>query len=133
MQKNKKFFLFTSIMISGLLIAGISARISTGESSTYEIQPEIRLPEYRTDTARLIDSYERTVNRVLDLREKDSRLVNYKMEKIETKIDKLTDKLDKLSERMGRIEKELGIEQHPTADNNQPSEPEKQENQSPED
>jgi outer membrane murein-binding lipoprotein Lpp len=137
MQKNKKFLLFASIMISGLLIAGISARVSTGESSTYEIQPEITLPQYRSDTARLIDSYERTVNRVLDARERDSRMVNYKMEKIGTKIDKLTEKVDKLSERMERIEKKLGIEQpttaNPPADNNQTSGSEKQQNHSQED
>lgn len=131
MRKNRKFFLFTSIMVSALLIAGLSARNSSGESN-YEIQPEIRLPEYKTDTARLIDSYERTVNRVLDLREQDSRLLNYKLEKIETKIDTLVNKLEKLSERMQRIEKELGIEQKatdkPPADNKQKDKPEKPEN-----
>jgi hypothetical protein len=109
MQKNKKFFLFTSIMVLALLIAGLSARISNGEAS-YEVEHEIKLPEYKSDTARMIDSYERTVNRLMDMKNNNSALVNIKLQNIENKLDKLIRISEENSNRLQKIEEKLGIE-----------------------
>ena len=81
-----------------------------GTEKTYEIRPEIRLPEQRTDAARAIDAYERLMERYMTLSERSFGGIGEDLKEVSRKLDSIDGKLAGLSERMGRIEKALGIE-----------------------
>jgi hypothetical protein len=81
-----------------------------GYEKTYEIRPEIRLPEHRSDAARAIDAYERLMERYMSLSENNFNGINVNFSTVTTKLDLIDSKLGSLSERIGRIEKALGIE-----------------------
>jgi hypothetical protein len=106
------------VIVAGAVICLMAARLAmsvTGkpfdgaqgrDRTKYEIDPWITTPEYKTDTARAIDAYERLMERYMDLSESyliDSQSVAQKLESIDAK---LTD----LSARLERIEKALGID-----------------------
>ena len=79
-------------------------------SRTYELRPEIRLPEHRTDAGRAIDAYERLMERYMTLTEKNLSGINVDMKGVGKKLDSIDGRLAGLSTRMARIEKALGIE-----------------------
>ena len=81
-----------------------------GYERIYEIRPEIRLPEHRTDAARAIDAYERLMERYMSLSERNFNSINGNFSTITTRLDSIDGKLGSLSERIARIEKALGIE-----------------------
>ncbi len=81
-----------------------------GDERTYDIRPEIRLPENRTDAARAIDAYERLMERYMTLSERSFIGVEGDLKEVCKKLDSIDGKLAGLSERIGRIEKALGIE-----------------------
>jgi hypothetical protein len=106
----------TSILVVGALlivsfILILFSGLIQGEEKSYEIQPEITLPEYRTDTARAIDAYERVMDRFINLTEKNLTNINTDVKSIAKKLVLIDCKLTGLSTRMARIEKALGIEQ----------------------
>ena len=84
--------------------------VIVGYERTYEIRPEIRLPEHRSDAARAIDAYERLMERYMSLSEWNLNGINANLRTVMTKLDLIDGKLGGLSERIARIEKALGIE-----------------------
>ena len=76
----------------------------------YEIEPEIRLPEHRTDAARAIDAYERMMSRYMALSERQLVGVSGDVRDVLRKLDSMDAKLNDLSVRIGRIEQALGIQ-----------------------
>jgi len=103
---------------AGLVCCGVLVWFSTsiqGSEKTYEIQPRITLPEYRTDAARAIDAYERLMERYMDLMEKNLLRIDTGVRDFTSKLDSIDSKLTELSRRMARIEKRLGIEQRKPA------------------
>ena len=107
-KENKKLLVVGAVLIVCLIVIGFSSSIQGGEKS-YEIKPEIKLPEYRTDTARAIDVYERVMDRLMNLTEKNLISINTDVKTISKKLVLIDCKLTELSTRMGRIEKALGI------------------------
>ncbi|MBN2272372.1 MAG: hypothetical protein JXN61_17300 [Sedimentisphaerales bacterium] len=81
-----------------------------GTEKTYEIRPEIRLPENRTDAARAIDAYERLMERYMTLSERSFGGIEVDLKDVCKKLDSIDGKLAGLSARIERIEKALGIE-----------------------
>ncbi|HLB74919.1 MAG TPA: hypothetical protein VJJ98_12930 [Sedimentisphaerales bacterium] len=81
-----------------------------GTEKTYEIRPEIRLPEQRTDAARAIDAYERLMERYMTLSERNFSGIEGDLKEICRKLDSIDGKLAGLSARIAGIEKALGIE-----------------------
>jgi hypothetical protein len=75
--------------------------------NNYQVEPEITTPEYQTDTGRVINAYERLMDKYMDLAEEhiaaDCQSSSQKLESIDAK---LTD----LSARLSSIEKALGID-----------------------
>lgn len=110
MDKNKKMLAIGVVLIVSLIVIGFSSSIQGGETS-YKIKPEITLPEYRTDTARAIDAYERVMDRFMSLTERNLTSINIDVKKIAKKLVLIDYRLTELSARMARIEKALGIEQ----------------------
>jgi len=109
-KQNKNLLVVGAVLIVCLIVIGFSSSIQGGEKS-YEIKPEITLPEYRTDTARAIDAYERVMDRFINLTEKNLTSINTDVKGIAKKLVLIDCKLADLSIRMARIEKALGIEQ----------------------
>lgn len=98
------------ILIACLIVVWLAGSIQ-GSRKNYEVRPEITLPEYRTDTARAIDAYERMMDRFIDLTGRNLTGINTDVKDIAKKLVLMDCKLTELSTRMARIEKALGIEQ----------------------
>lgn len=107
---NKNLLAVCAVLIACLIVAWSASSIQGGEKS-YEVKPEIALPEYRTDAARAIDAYERMMDRFIDLTERNLTGINTDVKDIAKKLVSIDCKLIELSVRMARIEKSLGIEQ----------------------
>jgi len=100
-----------------VVIAGIIACLAVvfycpsiqGSQRTYEVQPQVSIPEYRTDAARAIDAYERLMERYMDLTERNLFGIGTDVRIITKRLDSIDSELKKLSARMAEIEKALGI------------------------
>jgi len=90
------------------VLVWLSTSIQGGEK-TYEVRPQITLPEYRTDTARAIDAYERLMDRYMGLTERNLTGIGTGLKGVVKKLDSIDAKLAELSTRMARIEKALAI------------------------
>lgn len=110
MRTNKYLLVVAAGLTAWLIVVWLSTSIQ-GVGKTYELRPEITLPEYKTDTARVIDAYERMMARFMSLAERNLAGINTDVRDIARKLDSIDRKLTVLSTRMTRIEKALGIEQ----------------------
>lgn len=79
-----------------------------GDPKTYEVHPEITMPEYRTDATRAIDAYERLMDRYMGLTEGNLIRIETDLVTVVRKLDSIDRKLTGLSSRISRIEKALG-------------------------
>ena len=79
-----------------------------GDPKTYEVHPEIAIPEYRTDAAHAIDAYERLMDRYMGLTEGNLIRIEADLVTVVRKLDSIDRKLTGLSSRISRIEKALG-------------------------
>ncbi len=109
MRTNRSLLAVAAGLIACLIVVWFSTSIQ-GDERTYEVRPEITLPEYRTDTARAIDAYERLMDRYMTLTERNLTSINTDIKGVVKKLDSIDGKLTELSARMARIEKALGIE-----------------------
>ena len=109
-RRNNKVLTAIAVLIVCLIAVCFSTSIQ-GREKSYEIKPKITLPEYRTDTARAIDAYERMMGRFMHLTEKNLTDIDTEVRGIAMKLDSIDCKLTELSVRTARIEKALGIEQ----------------------
>jgi len=109
MDINKRLLITSAILIACILAVWCSTSISG--SKTYEIRPQITLPEYKTDTRRSIEAYERMMNRLMDLNEKSFHDVRSETREIGKKLDLIDLKLTNLSKRIARIESILAPKQ----------------------
>ena len=82
-----------------------------GSSRTYDVKPQINIPEYSSDSNRVIDAYERLMERYMDLVEKSITDISKDYENTNNKLDSIDEKLTNLSTRIQKIENALGIEQ----------------------
>jgi hypothetical protein len=101
-----------------------------GDPKTYEVRPEITIPEYRTDAARAIDAYERLMDRYMGLTEGNLIRIETDLMTVVRKLDSIERKLTGLSSRISRIEKALGIGESKSsaAKKDKPKSPDKKEN-----
>jgi ATPase subunit of ABC transporter with duplicated ATPase domains len=110
MKQNRNLLLISISIAAGIVVIWMVTSIQGGQR-TYEVQPQITMPEYRTDAVRTLGAYERLMNRYMDM--VDRNLSNIDRDIINTveKIDSIEARLTELCERTARIEKALGIEQ----------------------
>jgi len=109
MRTNKNLLAVSVAIICCVIVVWFSTSIQ-GSQKTYELQPELTIPEYQTDTARIIDAYERLMERYMDLTEKNLAQIGIDLKGVVKKMDTIDRRLTELSGRMARIEKALGIE-----------------------
>ena len=96
---------------TGLIVCAIAILFSQsiqGNPKTYEVHPEITMPEYRADTVRAIDAYERLMDRYMGLTERNLVRAETKLDTVVRKLDSIDKQLKGLSLRISRIEKALG-------------------------
>jgi hypothetical protein len=110
MKTNKNLLAAVAILVSCAAFVWFSTS-TQGREKTYEIRPEIGVPEYRTDAARAIDAYERLMERYMDLTEGNLIRVSMDVRDVVRKLDAIDGKLTRISARMARIEKALGLSQ----------------------
>lgn len=109
-EGNKNLLVVGAVLIVSVIVIGFAGSIQGGERS-YKIRPEITLPEYRTDTARAIDAYERMMDRFISLTERNLTGINTDVKSIAQELALIDYRLTELSAGMARIEKALGIVQ----------------------
>ena len=107
-NRNKLAVLLVITVCS--VLVWLSASIE-GSQKTYEIHPNITMPEYKTDLIRITDAYERLMERYLDLTEKNQSMVRADLKYVVTTLDSIDGRMADLSARIARIETALGIEQ----------------------
>jgi len=104
MKRDKDFLrlVITSVVCSVVFLFCTSIQ---GVEKTYEVRPEITLPQYKTDTARAIDAQQQVTNRLLDQNERKANEIQLQLQIIIGKLNSIESKLDNLSDRVEKIEK----------------------------
>ena len=110
MKMRRNLIIASAIIVCCIVVVWFSASIQ-GSQKSYEVQPHITIPEYKTDAARAIDAYERLMDRYMDLTEKNIFRIDTDIQEVAKKLDSIDNKLTKLSTRISGIEKALGIKQ----------------------
>jgi len=110
MRANKKLLAVTAATICCLIAVWSSTSIH-GSPNTYELQPQIAIPEHKTDIIRVVDAYERLMERYMDLTDRNSALMSADIKSIAVSLDSINTSLAELSARTARIERALGIQQ----------------------
>ncbi|MEA3226047.1 MAG: hypothetical protein U9Q07_08860, partial [Planctomycetota bacterium] len=113
MRTNKKLLAVTAAITCCVIAVWFSTSIH-GSQNTYELRPQIAIPEHKTDITRVIDAYERLMERYMDLTDRNSALISTDIESIAASLDSIDGRLAELSARTARIEKTLGIKQPAT-------------------
>lgn len=111
MKKNSSLAAVVTVVVCcvvGVWFCGSSA----GVEKHYEVQPQLSVPEYRTDAARAIDAYERLMERYMGLVESNLSRIGSDIQRVLEKLDSIDSKLTELSGRMTRIEKALRLKHH---------------------
>ena len=110
MRANKKLLAVTAAIVCCVITVWSSTSIH-GSPNTYELQPQIAIPEHKTDIIRVVDAYERLMERYMDLTDRNSALMSADIKSIAVSLDSINSSLAELSARTARIERALGIQQ----------------------
>jgi len=119
MKTNRNTLAILVVIIACSVLVWLSASIQ-GSQKTYEIQPHLTIPEYKTDLARVMDSYERLMDRYMDLTQQNQSMVGTDLKYVVTTLDSIDGRLAEFSARIARIETALGIEQPKSSSNPKP-------------
>ncbi|MGB2865154.1 MAG: hypothetical protein WBC05_17630 [Sedimentisphaerales bacterium] len=110
MKTNRNTLAVLIAIIACSVLVWLSASIQGGQK-TYEIHPNLTMPEYKTDLIRVMDAYERLMERYMDLTEENQAMVGTDLRHVVTTLDSIDGRLSEFSARIARIETALGIEQ----------------------
>lgn len=108
MITNKNLLAAAAVILCCITVIWFST-ITKGSPTTYEVQPRISLPEYKTDTVHAIDAYEQLMERYMNLTERNSRRIGSDLKEVIKRLDSINYKLTQLSLRIAKIEKKFGI------------------------
>lgn len=122
MKKNKNFLVIAGIIACCVIALWFSPSIR-GSDNKYELRPQITIPEHKSDIVRVIDAYERLMERYLDLTERNSAMVGDDIRAIAIRLDSIDERLAELSTRTARIERALGIKQPSAQERNEAAAP----------
>jgi len=123
-MKAKKYLLFVvAIIAGGLTFIWFSTPIQAGDK-TYEVRPQISIPEYKTDAARAIDAYERLMDRYMQMTERVFVGIDTDVRDVVKSLNSVDSKLTEVLTRLTRIENALGIARPTAAENNKITTPE---------
>lgn len=120
MKTNRNKLAVLIAIIACSVLVWLSASIEGGQR-TYEIHPNVTMPEYKTDLTRITDAYERLMERYLDLTEQNQSLVTEDLKYAVTTLDSINSRMAELTARIARIETALGIDQSKSLLNPKPA------------
>ena len=109
-MKSSKSLWIVAAVITCVGIAVLFSGSLQGGQNTYELQPNLSIPEYKTDTARAIEAYERLMDRYMDLTGSHLSTVGMDLRNVVTKLDSIDGRLKEMETRMARIERALGVD-----------------------
>ena len=109
MKKCKNLWIIVAVITCVFIAVLLSGSIQGGQN-TYELQPNLSIPEYKTDTARVIDAYERLMDRYMDLTGSHLSTVGMDLRNVVTRLDTINGRLSELDSRLARIEQALGVD-----------------------
>lgn len=110
MKAKKNLLRIGLLVLCVVILAGGAMTLFGAEEKTYEIHPEIALGPYQSDTMRIMNAYERLMERYMNLVEVNLQDMSQGNQVTVKKLESIEKKLDALGMRMGRIEKALRIE-----------------------
>ena len=113
MKTNKSLLAVAAAVVCCVIAVWCSTSIH-GSQNTYELRHQVAVPEHKTDIVRVIDAYERLMERYLDLTERNSATIGADIQSIAVRLDSIDERLAELSTRAARIEGALGIKQPAT-------------------
>ena len=119
MKTNRNTLAILVVIIACSVLVWLSTSIQ-GSQKTYEIQPHLTIPEYKTDLARVMDDHERLMERYMNLTEQNQSMVGTDLKYVVTTLDSIDGRLTELSARIARIETALGIAQPKSSPNPKP-------------
>ncbi len=121
MRSNHGLWNVVAMVALGLVAVWFSTSWGQGRNG-YQTETQVyTTPEYRTDTTRAIDAYEKLMTRYMDATERDFANLGLGMKSLTAKLDALDAKLTALDTRLARIEKHLGIAPETGGDPNTPT------------
>ncbi|MHC4395574.1 MAG: hypothetical protein ACYS1A_07945 [Planctomycetota bacterium] len=109
-MRTKRTLLAVAAALAGCAVITWFSTSIHGRETIYEVRPQITIPEYKTDTARTIDAYERLMERCMMRNEKELTVIGTDLKHVVRKLNSIDAKLTGLTRRITRIEKALGIE-----------------------
>jgi hypothetical protein len=109
MKISKSLWIVIAVIVCGFIAVRFSASIQGGQK-TYELQPNLTIPEYKTETVRVIEAYERLMDRYMDLTGSHIATVGMDLRNVVTRLDSIDGRLTELSARLARIEQALGVD-----------------------
>lgn len=110
MKTNRNILAVFAVIVICSVVVWLSSAIQGGQK-TYEIRPNLTMPEYKTDLTRVMDAYERLMERYMDLTERNQSMVGTDLKYVVTTLDSIDGRLTEFSARIARIETALGIDQ----------------------
>ena len=109
MKTSKSILAVMAVVLCGVIAILFSGSIQGGQK-TYEVHPNLSIPEYKTDTVRAIEAYERLMDRYMDLTGSHIATVGMDLRNVVTRLDCIDGRLMELSARLAKIERALDIE-----------------------
>jgi hypothetical protein len=120
MDTNRNTLALLVVIIACSVLVWLSTSIQGGQK-TYEIHPNLNMPEYKTDLTRVMDAYERLMERYLDVTERNISSFGTNLNYVAAKLDSIDGQLIEMSARIARIETALGIKQSKNPPNPKPA------------
>ena len=109
-MKTSKSLWIVAAVVGCVVIAITFSRSLQGSQNTYELRPNLSIPEYKSDTVRVVDAYERLMDRYMDLTGSHLSTVGMDLRNVVTRLDSIDDRLIALDKRLARIEQALGVD-----------------------
>ena len=109
MKTRKSLLGVAAVIVCGGVAVWFSASIQGGQKS-YNLQPDLTIPEYKTDTDHVMEAYERLMDRYMDLTGNHLATVGMDLRNIVARLDSIDARLTELSTRLARIERAIGSE-----------------------
>ena len=106
MKRNKTLWAGAAVIIC-IVIAIVFSGSLQGGQNTYEVRPNLSIPEYKTDTVRAIEAYERLMDRYMDLTGSHITTSGMDLRNIVTRLDSIDARLTELDSRLMKIEQVL--------------------------
>ncbi len=109
MRSNRRVVVAIAGAVVGMIVLTLPTSVGQNQRN-YEVQTRVyATPEYRTDTTRAIDAYERVMERYMDATEQNFSLMAADIGAVAVRLEAIDAGLAKLDARLERIERHLGI------------------------